>query len=186
MDLCGPSRKESSTKENYFMLIIDDYSILTWVAFLKEKSEAFENFKIFKALTENQIGRRLKTIRSDRGGDFTSGDFKDFCDKKGIKREYTIPRTPQQNAVVERQNKSVQQMVRSMMNEINIAQTYWVEAIHRSVHIINKAHLRLNSDTHLENLLQSNTLKFLEVNAILKTMMRILVNMMTEMMKVSS
>jgi hypothetical protein len=53
MDLCGPSRQKGTRKENYFMLIIDDYSRLTWVAFLKEKFEALEKFKIFKALTEN-------------------------------------------------------------------------------------------------------------------------------------
>jgi hypothetical protein len=53
MDLCGPSRKEGTGKENYCMLIIDDYSRLTWVAFLKEKFEALEKFKMFKALTKN-------------------------------------------------------------------------------------------------------------------------------------
>jgi transposase InsO family protein len=53
-----------------------------------------------------------------------SSDFKEFYDKNGIKREYTIPRTPQQNGVVERQNKTMQQMVRSMMNEKNIGQSY--------------------------------------------------------------
>jgi transposase InsO family protein len=87
------------------MLIIDDYSRLTWVA--KEKFEAFEKFKIFKALTETQTGKKLRAVRSDRGGDFMSSDFKEFCDKHGIKREYTMPRTPQQNGVVERQNKAV-------------------------------------------------------------------------------
>jgi hypothetical protein len=94
MDLCGPSRQEGTGKENYFMLIIDDYSRLTWVAFLKEKDEAFEKFKIFKALTENQTCNRLKVVRSDRGGEFMSSDFKELCDKHGIKREYTIPGTP--------------------------------------------------------------------------------------------
>jgi hypothetical protein len=59
MDSCGPSRWEGTWKENYFILIIDDYSILTWVSFLKEKAEAFEKFKIFNALTENQTGNRL-------------------------------------------------------------------------------------------------------------------------------
>jgi transposase InsO family protein len=146
MDLCGPSRQEGTGKENYFMLIIDDYSRLTWVSFLKEKAEAFEKFKIFKALTENQTGNRLKAVRSDRGGEFMSSDFKEFCDKHGIKREYTIPGTPQQNGVVERQNRTVQQMARSMMNEKNIGQTYWVEAIHTTVHILNKSHLRPHSD----------------------------------------
>jgi transposase InsO family protein len=106
------------------MLIIDDYSRLTWVSFLKEKSEAFQKFKVFKALTENQIGKRLKAIRSDRGGDISSWNLKELYDKHGIKREYTIPRTPQQNGFVERHNRSVQQIARSMMNERNIPQTY--------------------------------------------------------------
>jgi hypothetical protein len=124
MDLCVPSRQEGTVKENYSMFIIDDYSKLTWVAFLKEKYEAFEKFKIFKALTKNQIVKRLNVVRSNRGGEFMSSDFKEFCDNHGIKREYTIPRTPQQNGVVERQNRIVQQMARSMMNEKNIGQTY--------------------------------------------------------------
>jgi transposase InsO family protein len=83
-----------------------------------------------KALTENQTEKILKVVRYDRGGEFSSRDFKEFFDKHGIKREYTIPRTPHQNGVVERQNRSVQQIARSMMNERNISQTYWVEAIH--------------------------------------------------------
>jgi hypothetical protein len=146
MDLCGPLRQEGTRRENYFMLIIDDFSRLTWVSFLKEKAEAFEKFKIFKALIENQTGKRLKEVRSDRGGEFMSSDFKEFCDKHGIKREYTIPRTPQQNGVVERQNRTMQQMARSMMNEKNIGQTYWVEVIHTTIHVLNKSHLRLQSD----------------------------------------
>ena len=124
MDLCGQSRKQGTRGERYFMLVIDDYSILTWVSFLKEKSKALEKFKNFKALAENQTGKILKTIRSDKGGELCLGDFKEFCDKHGIKREYTIPRTPQQNGVVERQNRLVQQMAISMMNARNISQTY--------------------------------------------------------------
>jgi hypothetical protein len=63
MDLCGPSRQEGTGKENYFMLIIDDYSRLTWVDFLKEKTEAFEKFKIFKALTERIHNPRNSTTK---------------------------------------------------------------------------------------------------------------------------
>jgi hypothetical protein len=67
------------------MLIIDDYSRLTWVAFLKEKYEEFKKFKVFKALNENQIGKILKVVRYDRGGEFSSCNFKELCDKHGIK-----------------------------------------------------------------------------------------------------
>ena len=108
MDLCGPSRKEGTRGERYFMLVIDDYSRLTWVAFLKEKYEALEKFKTFKGLIKNRTGKRLKVVISDRGGELCSGEFKEFCDKNGIKREYTVPRTPWKNGVVERQNRSVQ------------------------------------------------------------------------------
>ena len=87
------------------MLVIDDYSRLTWVSFLKEKSEALEKFKTFKALTKNQTRKGLQAVRSDIGGEFCSRNFKDCCDKNGIKREYTIPGTPQQNGVFERQNR---------------------------------------------------------------------------------
>jgi hypothetical protein len=75
-----------------------------------------------------------------------SRDFKKFYDKHGIKREYTILGTPKQNGVVERQNITVQKMAKSMMNNKNIGQTYWVEAIHTAVHILNKACLRPHSD----------------------------------------
>jgi hypothetical protein len=129
------------------MLIIDDYSRPNWVAFLKEKAEAFEKFKILKALTETtQTGNMLKAVRLDRGGEFMSRDFKEFYYEYGIKKEYTIPRTPQQNGVVERQNRTVQEMARSMMNEKNIGRTYWVEAIHIAIHVLNKAHLRPQSE----------------------------------------
>ena len=90
------------------MFVIDDYSRIIWVYFLQEHCETLEKFKIFKALTRNQTGKRLKVVRSDRGGEFRSGEFKEFCDKNGIKREYTIPGTPQQNGIVERQNRSVE------------------------------------------------------------------------------
>jgi transposase InsO family protein len=99
------------------MLFIDDFSRLTWVSFLREKSIAFEKFKKIKALAENQKGRKLKEICSDMGGEFMSRYFKQFCDRHGIKREYIIPGTPQQNGVVERQNRSIQHMARDMMSE---------------------------------------------------------------------
>ena len=90
------------------MLIIDEFSILTWVAFIKYKSEALEKFKIFKALEKNQTGCKLKCIRSDRGGEFKDYDFADLCNEHGIKQQFTIASTPQRNGVAERQNRSVQ------------------------------------------------------------------------------
>ena len=70
------------------MLIIDEFSRMTWVTFLKNKLEALEKFKIFKTLAENQTGCKLKCIRSDRGGEFTDYDFADLCNEHGIKQQY--------------------------------------------------------------------------------------------------
>lgn len=78
MDLCEPSRTNAPGGESYFMLIIDDFSRLTWVEFLRYKPEAFEKFKIIKALLENQTGCKLKFIKPDRGGEFTDDDFVDL------------------------------------------------------------------------------------------------------------
>jgi len=72
--------------DRYFMLLIDDHSRMMWVTFLKEKSEVLEKFKIFKAMVENQTGLKLKCLRFDRGGEFTSSEFIDFCEKHGIRR----------------------------------------------------------------------------------------------------
>jgi transposase InsO family protein len=82
------------------MFLIDDYTRMTWITFLKEKSEAFEKFKSFKSLVENDIDLKIKCLRSDRGGEFTSYVFDEFYENHGIKRHFSVARTPQQNGVV--------------------------------------------------------------------------------------
>jgi transposase InsO family protein len=87
------------------MLLIDDYTRMTWVCFLKKKSKAFECFRVFKELVENETDLKIKCLRSDNGGEFTSNEFRDFCEEQGIKRQFSTTRTPQQNGVVERKTK---------------------------------------------------------------------------------
>lgn len=128
------------------MLLIDDYSRMTWVAFLKEKSEALAKFKAFKKLVENEMDAKIKCLGSDRGGEFTSNEFEDFCTKHGIRRQLSAARTPQQNGVVERKNRTVQEMARAMLNESKIADTFWKEAVHSAVYILNRAQIRVNND----------------------------------------
>eukprot|EP00253_Pinus_taeda_P025826 PITA_25826 len=104
-DLCGPSRKKSPRGEEFFILFIHDFSRMCWIGLLKHKYEAFEKFKAFKALVENESDHKIKCLRSDRGGEFTSDEFFDFCEQHGIKRQFSTARTPQQNGVVESMNK---------------------------------------------------------------------------------
>jgi transposase InsO family protein len=85
-DLVGPTTTKGLKGERYFMLLVDDYTRMTAVCFLKNKSEAFENFKIYKEMVENEMDSRIKCLRSDNGGEFTSKEFMDYCSNHGIKK----------------------------------------------------------------------------------------------------
>ena len=78
----------------YYITFIDDYSRNTWIYFLKEKSEVFDKFKEFKALIENLSDKRIKTLRSENGEEYTSKEFEAFCKNVRIKRELTTPYNP--------------------------------------------------------------------------------------------
>ena len=83
---------------------------------MRRKSEAFEKFKKFRAEVENQLGKHIKAIQSDRGGEYLLRDFKDYLTQNGIVSQLTAPRTPQQNGVAEKRNRTLLEMVRSMMS----------------------------------------------------------------------
>lgn len=89
------------------MLLINDYTRMTWVTFLKVKSKAIERFKTFKYLVENCIDLKIKFLGLDRGGKFTSNEFNEFCEKHRIIRNFTIGKTPQRDGVVERNKRTM-------------------------------------------------------------------------------
>jgi transposase InsO family protein len=89
------------------MLLVDDYTRMTAVFFLGNKSESFENFKVYKEMVLNEMDSKIKCLRYDNGGEFTSKEFMDYCSRHGIKRQLFIVRTPQHNGVVEIKNNIV-------------------------------------------------------------------------------
>ena len=97
---------------------------MVWVTFLREKSEAFDKFKVFKALVENESGHKIRCLRSDNEGEFTSNEFNQFCESHGIQRLFCAAKTPQQNGVSEKKNRIVQETTRTMLLEANIANTF--------------------------------------------------------------
>jgi transposase InsO family protein len=109
-DLVGPTTTKGLKGERYFMLVVDDYTRMTAVFFLKNKSEVFENFNIYKEMVENEMDSRIKCLRSDNGGYFISKKFMDYYSNHGIKMQFFVARTPQQNRVIERKNMTVQEM----------------------------------------------------------------------------
>jgi transposase InsO family protein len=100
-DVCVPMPSSSISGYVYYVSFNDDYSRKTWIYFLKTKDEVFNKFKEFKALIENLSERKIKTLRSDNGGEYTSKEFLNFCKDVGIKRELTTPYNPQQKGVAE-------------------------------------------------------------------------------------
>jgi hypothetical protein len=94
-DLVGPTTTKGLKGEKYFMLLVDDYTRMTVVFFLKNKSESFEKFKIYKEMVENEMDLKIKFLRFDNGGEFTSKEFMDYCSSHGIKRQFSIAKTPQ-------------------------------------------------------------------------------------------
>ena len=93
-DVCGQMTVPSLGNFVYYVLFIDDYSRKTWMYFLKTKDDVFNKFQEFKALVENLSERKIKVLRSDNGGEYTSKEFKDFCREAWIKRELTTPYNP--------------------------------------------------------------------------------------------
>eukprot|EP00253_Pinus_taeda_P033110 PITA_33110 len=144
-DICGPTRKRSPQGEEYFIFFIDDFSRMCWIGLMKYKDEAFEKFKSFKALVENESDRRIKCLRSAQGGEFTSDEFFDFCEEHEIRRAFSAARTPQQNGVVERMNRMIQQMACAMLDEFGTPTTFWGEAAFSVVTILNKTNFRVNN-----------------------------------------
>ena len=109
-DIWGPSRTPSLNNRRYFLLFVDDYTRMMWIYFLQQKSEAFSSFLQFKALVEKQSGRQKKMLRTDRGDEFISTQFWNYCKENGIKRHLTVRHTPQQNGVAERKNRTIVEM----------------------------------------------------------------------------
>lgn len=138
-DICGPINPTSNGGKHYFITFIDDYSRKTWTYFLQEKSEAFSVFKSFKSFVEKQAGYPIKVFRTDRGGEFNSHEFANFCETQGIQRQLTAAYTPQQNGVSERKNRTILNMVRSILTMSGVPKSFWPEAVNWSVHILNRS-----------------------------------------------
>jgi hypothetical protein len=113
-----------------------------WLDVLKTKDEAFDRFKRIKARAEAETGLRLLGFRSDRGGEFNSTAFRQFCDDGGIKHFTTAPYTPQQNGVVERRNQTTVEMARCLLKSMGVPATFWGEAVKTAVYLLNRAPTR--------------------------------------------
>ena len=138
-DVCGKMSTKSLGGAEYFVTFIDDKSRMVWVYPIKTKDQVFEKFTEWKALVENATGEKLKTLRTDNGGEYTAKVFEQYLVEHGIKHEYTVPKTPEQNGVAERMNRTIVEMARSMLCEAKLPKRFWGEAVSTAVYLRNRS-----------------------------------------------
>ncbi|KAK8635004.1 hypothetical protein V6N13_022882 [Hibiscus sabdariffa] len=122
----------------YFITFTDDFSRYGYIYLMRHKSEALEKFKEFKNEVQNQHGKSIKALRSDRGGEYLSQDFDELLKECGIVSQLTPPGTPQWNGVSERRNRTLLDMVRSMMSHTDLPTSFWGYALETAVFTLNR------------------------------------------------
>ncbi|KAL8149203.1 hypothetical protein AgCh_006275 [Apium graveolens] len=137
-DVCGPMSTQAMGGFSYFITFIDDRSRFKYVYLMKHKSEAFEKFKEYKYEVEKQTKHSIITLRSDQGGEYLNGEFLAYLKENGIVSQWTPPYTPQLNGVSERRNRTLLDMVRSMMSYANLPVFLCGYALETSSYLLNK------------------------------------------------
>ena len=138
-DLCGKMGKKSLGGAEYFLTFLDDKTHYTWVYALKTKDQVYSKFKEWKAEVETRTGKRIKTLRTDNGGEYTSKEFQAHLKACGIRHELTIPKTPEQNGVAERLNRTLVEMTRAMLLDSKLPQSFWAEAVSTAAYLRNRS-----------------------------------------------
>lgn len=123
----------------YFVTFIDDKSRFVKVECLRSKSDVFQAWKKFQSAVERQTGQKVKVLRSDNGGEYTSAQFEEYLAHYGIMHETTVPHSPAQNGVAERMNRTLVEMVRAMLLDGHLPAAAWAEALHAATYIRNRA-----------------------------------------------
>ncbi|CAJ2645128.1 unnamed protein product [Trifolium pratense] len=165
MDLMGPIQVESLGGKKYVLVVVDDFSRYTWVNFIREKSETFEEFKNLCLQLQKEKDCGIVRIRSDHGKEFENSKFADFYAAEGITHEFSSPITPQQNGVVERKNRTLQESARVMLHAKNVPYKFWAEAMNTTCYIHNRVTLRKGTATTLYELWKNRkpTVKYFHV-----------------------
>ncbi|GJY53683.1 putative ribonuclease H-like domain-containing protein [Tanacetum coccineum] len=138
MDLFGPTSVRSINHKTYCLIVTDDFSRFSWVFFLASKDETSGILKRFITEIEKQLNHKVKVIRSDNGTEFKNWEMNEFCRLKRIKREFSVARTPQQNEVAERKNKTLIEVARTMLADSLLPNVFWAEAVNTACYVLNR------------------------------------------------
>ena len=136
-DMCGPALVMSIDGFRYYVLFVDHLTRFTWLYLLNSKSEVFSKFLEFKAMVETQFSTRIKTLRFDGGGEYTSSAFKSFLLQHGITYQMSCLYTPQQNGLVEKKHRHLVETTITLLSQASMPIVYWPYAILTTVFLIN-------------------------------------------------
>ncbi|GJS71635.1 retrovirus-related pol polyprotein from transposon TNT 1-94 [Tanacetum coccineum] len=139
MGLCGPMRVESINGKKYILVIVDDYTRFGWVRFLRTKDETPEMIKKFIILTQRALNATVRYLRTDNGTEFVNKTLTELCESVGITHNTSVPRTPQQNGVVERQNQTLMEAARTMLIFAKAPMFLWAEAVATACYTLNQS-----------------------------------------------
>ncbi|GJV33567.1 putative ribonuclease H-like domain-containing protein [Tanacetum coccineum] len=138
LDLFGLTFVKSLMKKMYCLVVTDDFSMFSWVFLLATIDETSEILKTFIIGIENLIDLKMKVIRFDNGIEFKNRVMNQLCEMKGIKREYSVARTPQQNRVAERKNRTLIEAARTMLANLKLPTIFWAEAVNTACYVKNR------------------------------------------------
>ncbi|KAJ9543763.1 hypothetical protein OSB04_023470 [Centaurea solstitialis] len=136
-DVCDLKSISTRGGNKYFITFIDDSTKYCYIYLLKSKDEAIDKFVVYKTEVENQLNKKIKVVRSDRGGEYVS-PFAEFCSQNGIRHEFTAPYSHQQNGIAERKNRTLKEMVNAMLISSGVDQNLWGEAVLSANYLLNK------------------------------------------------
>ncbi|WVZ88908.1 hypothetical protein U9M48_035375 [Paspalum notatum var. saurae] len=142
MDTVGLARVASVSGKWYVLVVVDDFSWFSWVFFMEFKDEAFGFVRDLVLRLRNESHKAMRAIRSDNGGEFRNSRFENFCRDLGLEHQFSSPYTPPQNGVVERKNRTLVEMARTMLDEHRTPRRFWAEAVNTACYIANRIFLR--------------------------------------------
>ena len=142
MDTVGPARVRSAGGKWYVLVIVDDFSRYSWVFFMETKDEVFPLVRNLILRLQNELPKHaMRAIRSDNGTEFKNAHFDNFCNGLGLEHQFSSPYVPPQNGVVERKNRTLVEMARTMLDEHRTPRRYWAEAVNTACYVANRIFL---------------------------------------------
>jgi transposase InsO family protein len=132
------------------MTFIDDCTRFCYVYLLKTKNKELNYFKAYKVEVENQLERKIKQLRSDRGGEYFSSEFSESCVEHGIIHERTPRYSPQSNGIAERKNRTLTKLINAMLDTAGLSKEWWDNAILTACHVLNRVSTKNKEITPFE------------------------------------